>query len=80
MFWAVIKGLMYPPTQILADDLLWAVKGAGTNEQMLIDILIPINAKDLSKVKTLFGKKSELSLQAYVKSDTADSPTTGNCY
>ena len=76
----IINSLMYPPTEILADHLLWAVKGAGTDEQTLIDILVPINAKNLTRVKTLFKQKSDLSLLKYVRSDTDDESDESKTY
>jgi len=62
---------MYPPTHILANHLLWAMKGSATNEQTLIDILVSMNATEKKEVKTLFKAKAGQSLRSYVSSDTS---------
>ena len=63
---------MYHPTQVLAEHLLWAVKGAGTDEQTLIDILVPMTTTEKTQVKSAFKAKSGYSLRYYVKDDTYD--------
>ena len=68
----IIRDLVYSPAEILAFDLLWAVKGSGTNEQMLIDILVPMTAAEMKRAKTLFKMNSDYSLAYYVTSDTKD--------
>jgi len=71
-FEVIIFGLMYHPTQVLAEHLLWAVKGAGTDEQTLIDILVPMTTTEKTQVKSAFKAKSGYSLRYYVKDDTQD--------
>ena len=68
----IIRDLVYAPAEILAFDLLWAVKGSGTNEQMLIDILVPMTAAEKKRAKTLFKTNSHYSLAYYVSSDTEE--------
>ena len=68
----IIRDLVYAPAEILAFDLLWAVKGAGTNEQMLIDILVPMTSAEKKRAKSLFKMNSHLSLAHYVHLDTID--------
>ena len=68
----VMDDLVKPPKQVLADDLLWAVKGPGTNEQILIDILVPMTTTEKKRVKSAFKAKSGYSLRYYVVSDTED--------
>jgi len=67
----IVNNLMTLPTHFLADQLLWAVKGAGTDEQTLIDILVSMNAKEKSTVKTIFMQKSGYCLCYYVRVDLA---------
>ena len=71
-FELIIAGLIYHPTQILAEHLLWAVKGAGTDEQTLIDILVPMTTTEKTQVKSTFKAISGYSLRYYVKDDTQD--------
>ena len=71
-FELIIAGLMYHPTHTLAEHLLWAVKGAGTSEQTLIDILVPMTTTEKTLVKSAFKAKSGYSLLYYVKDDTYD--------
>ena len=72
LFLLTIKALMYQPYDMLASHLLWAVKGAGTKEQTLIDILVPMNGKEMSQVKTSFFYQSSYSLRYYIRDDTDD--------
>jgi len=66
-----MNNLMWLPTGVLAEQLLWAVKGAGTDEQTLIDILVSMNATEKSSVKTIFQQKSGYTLRYYVRDDLA---------
>ena len=68
----IINALIYQPTQVLADHLLWAMKGSATHEQTLIDILVAMNPTEKNQVKSLFKKKSGDTLRSYVEDDTAD--------
>ena len=77
--WDIMDNLMRLPTHALAKHLLWAVKGAATHEQTLIDILVPMTAKEKRSVKTLFKRKSGYTLRNYVRDDTAGSDERGNC-
>jgi len=71
-FKEIMWDLMYLPTHILASQLVWAVKGAGTHEQTLIEILVPLNKNDFLEVETQFKKKSGgTSLRDYVRHDTS---------
>ena len=74
----IMEDLMWLPTHVLADHLLWAVKGSGTDEQTLIDILVPMTAKEKRSVKTLFKQKSGYTLRYYVRDDLADYDERGN--
>merc|ERR1712002_926913 len=74
-FKEIMWDLMYLPTHILASQLVWAVKGAGTHEQTLIEILVPLNKNDFLEVETQFKKKSGgTSLRDYVRHDTSGHP------
>jgi len=68
----IINALIYQPTQVLADHLLWAMKGSATHEQTLIDILVAMNPTEKNQVKSLFKKKSGDTLRSYVEDDAAD--------
>jgi len=70
-FREIIWDLMYRPNSILAGDLYWAVKGAGTDDVTLINILVPLNNNDFLDVETLFKTKSGYSLRYYVRDDTS---------
>ena len=70
-FYNIIYDLMYLPTHVMAYQLVWAVKGAGTNEQTLIDVLVSMNGKEMAEVKYLFKRKSGYSLRSYVRDDTS---------
>jgi len=72
VFGSIMNALIQPPTQTLADHLLWAMKGSATNEQTLIDILVPVNATMKTEVKTLFKAISSNDLRYYVAYDTGD--------
>jgi len=70
-FGSIIWALMYDPVDVMTSNLYWAMKGAGTNEQTLIDILVPLNTKDKEKVVAAFQKKADYSLRGYVIDDTS---------
>ena len=72
VFGTIIDALMYPPTVVLASHLQWALEGAGTNEQTLIDILVPMTTTEKTQVKSTFKAISGYSLRYYVKDDTQD--------
>ena len=79
----IIHDLMYHPTHILAGQLSWAMEeGDSKNfteiEQTLIGILVPMNGKEMTSVKTLFKQKSGHSLLEYIESLTLDESPKNN--
>ena len=72
VFGAIITHLANPPRIYLADDLLWAMKGSGTNEQTLIDILVPMTTFEKKRVKTAFLMTAHYSLGDYIVNDAKE--------
>ena len=70
-FREIIKDLMYLPIGVMVDHLDFAMQASDTDQQTLIDILVPLNNNDFLEVKTLFKKESGgTSLLDYVRWDT----------
>jgi len=54
-----------------AEDVFHAVKGLGTDEHALIDVIIHNTDKELEASKQFFRQKYERSMDEYVKADTS---------
>jgi len=67
----LITGLIRARSEIRAENLYHAMKGLGTNEHALIDIIIHSSNKEIEDFKQFFREKYECSLVDYVKSDTS---------
>ncbi|CAG0914686.1 unnamed protein product [Notodromas monacha] len=65
----VIIGLMTPPDEYLADWLQWAMKGAGTEEDTLIEILCCRTNEELERVKNAYKAKCERDLEEDIESE-----------
>ena len=74
LFGAIVKALMYSPPPMLAGHLLWAVKGSGTAEQTLIEILVPANGIEMIQMKDSFKRQSSYSLRYYIRQDISGEP------
>ena len=70
-FRSTIQGLMNLE-QMLASDLRWATKGAGTDEATLIDILVPITRQELEKVKEYYYSHYKTVLRSHILDDIDD--------
>ena len=57
-------------SEIRAEELYKACKGLGTNEQVLIDIIITSPNKQMEDFKQFFRQKYETSLVDFIKGDT----------
>lgn len=68
-FQDVIIGLLTPPDEYLADWLRWALQGAGTEEDTLIEILCCRTNDELEKIKAAYKKKFDRELEADIESD-----------
>ncbi|XP_076464205.1 uncharacterized protein LOC143296253 [Babylonia areolata] len=70
-FEEVILGLLMPPVEYDAFCVNKAVKGLGTNEDVLIGILCTANPKELSSVKERYKKSYGEDLDSAIKGDTS---------
>ena len=59
--------------RMLAEQLYYAMRGAGTDEQSLINILVPCNSTDLVNVKREFK-----AFTGYDLLDRINDETSGN--
>jgi len=55
-FWKVIKGLMMTPEEFDAECIYKAVKGLGTNEKTLIEVLATRNNEEIQKINAAYEK------------------------
>ncbi|KAK7504860.1 hypothetical protein BaRGS_00003888, partial [Batillaria attramentaria] len=70
-FEEVMLGLLMPPVEYDAHCLHSAVKGLGTNEDVLIGIMCTANPKELSKMKEQYKKAYGEDLDKALKGDTS---------
>ncbi|KAL8603634.1 hypothetical protein ACOMHN_005576 [Nucella lapillus] len=70
-FEEVILGLLMPPVEYDAFCLNKAVKGVGTNEDVLIGILCTANPKELSSVKEQYKEAYGEDVDSAIKGDTS---------
>jgi len=66
----LIIGLIRSRAEIRAEELYKAMKGLGTNEWVLIDIIITTGNKGIEEFKQFFRQKYETSIVDFVKGDT----------
>ena len=73
-FRTAIEEMMAEPYEMLAKDLHWSMKGMGTNEQTLIDILVPATQKELADIHSYYEQQSAtwgIKLLAQIEDDTS---------
>ncbi|KAA0191133.1 hypothetical protein HAZT_HAZT002189 [Hyalella azteca] len=56
-FERVVLAMMLPTTELLADHLHEAMKGVGTNEDTLVEILCTRNNKEINELKSVYEQK-----------------------
>jgi len=67
----LITGLIRSRAEIRAEELYKAVKGIGTNEWVLIDIILTTGNKGVEEFKQFFRQKYETSLVDFLKGDVS---------
>ncbi|XP_031564848.1 uncharacterized protein LOC116300181 [Actinia tenebrosa] len=67
-----ITALLLPPYQADARTLFYAMKGFGTKETLLIEILCTRNNEQIRDIKSEYMRKYGRSLEEDVKGDTSD--------
>lgn len=70
-FCRTVKALFYHPSEFDAFNLYKAMKGLGTDEEVLIEILGTRNNKQINLIKEYFLKINDKSLEKWVYSDTS---------
>jgi hypothetical protein len=70
-FCRTVKALFYHPSEFDAINLYKAMKGLGTDEEVLIEILGTRNNKQINLIKEYFLKINDKSLEKWVYSDTS---------
>jgi annexin A7/11 len=70
-FKEVVAGMFMTPAEFDAMCLYKAMKGAGTNEGVLIEIIGTRTNEQLMQVKDVFQREYNKSLEAWVKSETS---------
>ncbi|XP_018014452.1 annexin-B12 [Hyalella azteca] len=70
-FERVVLAMMLPTTELLADHLHEAMKGVGTNEDTLVEILCTRNNKEINELKSVYEQKYGKSLQERLESETS---------
>ncbi|XP_066429653.1 annexin A10 [Eleutherodactylus coqui] len=70
-FKEVIVGLMYPPPAFDAHELWHAMKGAGTDENCLIDILASRTTSDIFQLKEVYLMQYGCNLDQDIYSETS---------
>ena len=73
VFGTIMDALMLRPTALLADHLKWAMKGGGTDEQTLLDILLPMTTTEKPDVISIFQDIANYPLRDWVAFDTSNS-------
>lgn len=67
----VIVGLMTPLHEFLASELKWALKGAGTDEDCLIEILCTRSNAEIAAIKAAYHAKYGKDLESAIRGDTS---------
>lgn len=67
----VIVALMTPLPEYLAHELNRAMKGKGTNERILVEILCTNNNKTLSAIKMAYHEHCSKTLEEAIRSETS---------
>ncbi|ROI16068.1 Annexin A5 [Anabarilius grahami] len=70
-FESLIVALMTPPIQFEVTCLRDAIKGAGTDEKVLIEILASRSANEINEIKSLYKREHNDDLEEDVTGDTA---------
>jgi annexin A7/11 len=64
-------GLMEPPMHFLANEMRKAMKGAGTRENVLIEILVTLNNAEIHELKHAYQHLHDRNLEKDVISETS---------
>eukprot|EP01134_Creolimax_fragrantissima_P005626 CFRG5626T1 len=70
-FWDVLKALMYTPARYDAQSLFQAMKGDGTDEDALIEIIGTRSPEELDAIKVEYQKFASEPLESTIKKDTS---------
>lgn len=70
-FATTIRYMMEGRISMIAEQLESAMKGAGTDEQALLNILLPCNADDLKEIKIEFKKRTTFGLSERIADETS---------
>jgi len=70
-FKKLLIGLVKSRAEVRAENIYKAIKGLGTDEWALIDIIITCPNKSIEEFKQFFRQKYETSLVDFVKGDTS---------
>nr|XP_033780424.1 annexin A1-like [Geotrypetes seraphini] len=69
----VVVGLMMTPAQFAANELKWATKGLGTDEEALIEILVSSSNNEIKEIKKVYKEEFKKDLEKDIASDTSGS-------
>lgn len=67
----VVVGMFLPPVDYLCSELRRSMKGAGTDEQALLEILVSQNNAQMKELKKRYHEMYNRDLEKDVKSDTS---------
>jgi len=70
-YWKLIKGIMTDPVTYDAELLHQAMKGLGTNDHLLCEVLIARHPNHIRKVADRFAQLYGKSLESWVSDDTS---------
>lgn len=65
-----VVALMTPTIQFLAREIRWAMKGAGTDESVLIELLCARTNNEIKAVKTAYETEFKRNLEKDIQSET----------
>ncbi|NP_001279154.1 annexin A1a [Callorhinchus milii] len=68
----VCLGLLQTPAQYDAHQLQWAMKGLGTDEDTLIEILVTRTNKEIKEIIKAYAQDFKSDLEKDIKSDTSN--------
>ncbi|XP_078451266.1 annexin A2-like [Lampetra fluviatilis] len=68
---SVVLGLLKSPAEFDADELNWSMKGLGTDEETLIEILVSRSNAQLREIGKVYKAVNKVELEKDISSDTS---------